>query len=406
MEGYAMKQGSTAEAEVIRLRQSISELLHRKVLEAVEFVLEAELTEALGIGRYGRSEERRGYRNGHEVRSLTTEVGPQTLEVPRARIVEDNGSTREFRSQVVPRYARRTRKVDEAILGAYLAGANTRRIRKALEPLLGTEHLSKSAVSRVAAGLKVQFAQWSERDLSQERCAILFLDGFHLKVRLARRVVSVPVLAALGVAPDGTKRLIALELAVSEAGASWSRLIADLKRRGLESPVLIVSDGHRGLVQAIEAWPQAGVQRCTVHKWQNLLKHCPAHAHRELKRDYDRIVYAKSGMAAREAYEAFRKKWRTLCPAVAKSLEEAGERLLTFYAFPKAMWKALRTTNSIENLNREFRRRTKTQASFSTEEAAVTLLYGLVAFEQIQLRRICGYAAVAGLLASQTRNAA
>ena len=382
-----MRKDTTGEADVIRLRQDISSLLRRRVLEAVESVLEEELSEALGTGRYERSEERRGYRNGHETRRITTELGPQTLEVPRGRIVEDDGRAREFQSRVVPRYARRTRKVDEAILGAYLAGANTRRIRKALEPLLGSEHLSKSAVSRVAARLKVQFAEWSERDLSEERYAILFLDGFHLKVRMARRVVSVPVLAALGVAPDGTKRLVALELAVSEAEASWSRLVSDLKRRGLVSPVLIVSDGHRGLAKAIEAWPQAQVQRCTVHKWQNLVKHCPAHAHRELKRDYDRIVYAKSGIAARETYQAFVAKWRKLCPAVAKSLEEAGEQLLTFYAFPKAMWKALRTTNSIENLNREFRRRTKTQASFSTEEAAVTLLYGLVAFGQILLRK-------------------
>ena len=401
-----MRKGTTEEADVIPLRQDISSLLRRRVLEAVESVLKEELSEALGTARYERSEERRGYRNGHETRRITTELGPQTLEVPRGRIVEDDGRAREFQSRVVPRYARRTRKVDEAILGAYLAGANTRRIRKALEPLLGSEHLSKSAVSRVAARLKVQFAEWSERDLSEDRYAILFLDGFHLKVRMARRVVSVPVLAALGVAPDGTKRLIALELAVSEAEASWSRLVSDLERRGFTSPVLIVSDGHRGLAKAIEAWPQAQVQRCTVHKWQNLVKHCPAHAHRELKRDYDRIVYAKSGLAAREAYQAFVAKWRKLCPAVAKSLEEAGEQLLTFYAFPKAMWKALRTTNSIENLNREFRRRTKTQASFSTEEAAVTLLYGLVAFGQIRLRKIDGHGHVSALLEPHQEGAA
>jgi putative transposase len=170
--------------------------------------------------------------------------------------------------------------------------------------------------------------------------------------------------------------------------------------------VLIVTDGHRGLARAIEAWPQVQVQRCTVHKGENLRKHCPAHAQRELERDYDRIVYAKRGLAAREAYQAFVTKWRKLCPAVAPSLEEAGERLLTFYAFPKAMWKALRTTNSIENLNREFRRRTRTQASFSTEAAAVTLLYGLVASGQIELRRICGYTHVADLLASREEVAA
>jgi transposase-like protein len=296
--------------------------------------------------------------------------------------------------------------VDEAILGAYLAGANTRRIRKALAPLLGEEHLSKSAVSRVASRLKELFRHWSERDLSQERYAILFLDGFHLKVRMARRVVSVPVLAVLGVAEDGRKHLVALQLAASEAGAHWSSLIADLKRRGLEVPVLILSDGHAGLRKAIELWPEAQVQRCTWHKWQNLVGHCPVHARRELKRDYDRIVRAEDGMVAREAYASFLAKWRTLCSAVARSLEEAGEQQLTFYAFPKAMWRALRTANSLENLNREFRRRTKTQASFSTEDAGVTLLYGLVAFGQIQLRKIDGHRHVAELLAPVAEAAA
>ena len=133
-----MRKDTTGEADVIRLRQDLSSLLRRRVLEAVESVLEEELSEALGTGRYERSEERRGYRNGHETRRITTELGPQTLEVPRGRIVEDDGRAREFQSRVVPRYARRTRKVDEAILGAYLAGANTRRIRKALEGISKT----------------------------------------------------------------------------------------------------------------------------------------------------------------------------------------------------------------------------------------------------------------------------
>jgi putative transposase len=170
--------------------------------------------------------------------------------------------------------------------------------------------------------------------------------------------------------------------------------------------VLIVSDGHRGLAQAIEAWPHAQVQRCAAHTWRNLLKHCPAHARRELKRDYHRIIHAKDGLAGREAYRAFVTKWRKLCSAAAKSLEEAGEQLLTFYAFPKALWAALRTTNSIENLNREFRRRTKTQASFPTEEAAVTLLDGLVAFGQLQLRRVHGCRYVSELLALAQESAA
>jgi transposase-like protein len=148
------------------------------------------------------------------------------------------------------------------------------------------------------------------------------------------------------------------------------------------------------------------VQRCTWHKWQNLVEHCPVHARRELKRDYDAIVYAEDGLAARAAYEAFVTKWASLCPAVARSLEEAGEQLLTFYAFPKPMWRALRTTNTLENLNREFRRRTKTQASFSSEASAVTLLYALVAFGQIQLHKINGHRHVSELLAPSVATAA
>ena len=401
-----MSEATTEEADVLRLRQNVQQMLRQRVLEAVELVLEEELTEALGMSRYERGTSRRGYRHGSQSRRITTALGPQEIQVPRGRVRDVDGAMVEFHSEVVPRYARRTREVDEAILGAYLAGANTRRIRKALSPLLGEEHLSKSAVSRVAARLKECFGAWSERDLSEERYAILFLDGFHLKVRLARRVVSVPVLAVLGVAEDGAKRLVALQLAVSEAGQHWTSLVADLQRRGLVAPVLIVSDGHAGLRKATALWPQAQVQRCAHHKWQNLVEHCPVHARRELKRDYDRIVYAQDGLAAREAYHAFVTKWTSLCPAVARSLEEVGESLLTFYAFPKAMWRALRTTNSLENLNREFRRRTKTQASFSTEAAAVTLLYGLVAFGQIQLRKIDGHRHVAKLLAPDLASAA
>ncbi len=127
-------------------------------------------------------------------------------------------------------------------------------------------------------------------------------------------------------------------------------------------------------------------------------EHCPAHARRELRRDYNRIVYAKNGIDARKAYDELVAKWTPLAPAVVRSLEEAGNQLLTFYEFPRAMWKSIHTTNALENLNREFRRRTKTQASFSSEESAVALLFGLIASGQIQLRRIDGYQGLSEVL--------
>ena len=385
-----MQETSTSPATILQFRQDIEAQLRRHIREALEVSLTEELAAALGSARHERTDDRRGYRNGTMERTVTTPDGTRTITVPRGRLVGKDGMTGEFHSRLLPRYARRTREIDEAILGCYLGGINSRRIRTALKPLLGERHLSKSAVSRIVGRLKALFATWQERDLAAERYAVLFLDGFHLKVRMVKRVISVPVLAVLGVTETGQKTLLSLSLAASEATTTWGTVVMGLQQRGLTAPLLLVVDGNGGLKNALKQWDGVRVQRCTTHKLENLRDHCPRHARAEMKRDYDKIIYAKDGLAARAAYDAFRKKWSTLCPAVATSLEEAGLELLTFYDFPKATWKSIRTTNTIENLNREFRRRTKTQASFGTEDAALTVLYGLVAFGQIQLRKIDG----------------
>ena len=345
-----MRESSMKGSAILQFRQEVERQLRDQIREAVEVALDEELAATLRSGRHERTDARRGYRHGTVERRLTTGAGLRVITVPRGRVVTGAG-TPEFRSALLPRYARRTREVDEAILSCYLAGVNSRRIRAALQPLLGAAHLSKSAVSRVVSRLKALFASWQTRNLATERFAIVFLDGFHLKVRLARRVVAVPVLAVLGVTDTGEKRLVALRLAVSEAATLWNAVLRDLDHRGLPAPVLVVMDGAAGLKQVRDVWPDVRVQRCTTHKWRNLETHCPVHARAELKRDYDRIIYADDGLAARAAYDACVKKWTPLCPAVARSLEEAGLEVLTFYDFPKVMWKSLRTTNSLENLN-------------------------------------------------------
>ena len=212
-----MQEITTKGAQVVQFRLDIRRLLQTRVREAVESVLEEELSFALGAPWYERSDQRRGYRNGVEQRSITTTTGTRKIQVPRGRVDAQDGSTREFRSKLLPRYARRTEEVDSAILACYLAGANSRRIRKVLAPLLGEEHLSKSAVSRVVGRLKKLFEFWQYRDLQEEHYGVLFLDGFHLKIRMAKRVVAAPVLAVLGVRQDGVKVLVALRLAPSEA---------------------------------------------------------------------------------------------------------------------------------------------------------------------------------------------
>ena len=152
-----MSKGSTGEVSVIEFRSAIQELLHSRIQEAITITLEEELAEALGCGPYERNGSRRGYRHGTYRRQITRAQGPQDLEVPRGRLLREDGSTGEFRSTILPRYQRRTEEVDEAILGVYLAGANSRRIRKALAPLLGEANLSKSAISRVVGRLKKLF---------------------------------------------------------------------------------------------------------------------------------------------------------------------------------------------------------------------------------------------------------
>jgi transposase-like protein len=226
------------------------------------------------------------------------------------------------------------------------------------------------------------------------------MDAIRLPVRLARRVVKVPVLVVLGVRESGERELLDLRLATSESTEAWSGQVERLVKRNLPPPVLVQVDGNRGLMRSVEThWPKTKIQRCCQHKYENLKSHCPKHAQAELKRDYRSITHATNGEEAKTAYEAFCRKWKKLVPEVEKSLIEAGDQLLTFYQFPKAMWKSLRTTNGIERLNLEFRRRTKTQGSYPTEAAALHLLFGMLASGVIRLRRIDGHRHVAQLVA-------
>ena len=163
--------------------------------------------------------------------------------------------------------------------------------------------------------------------------------------------------------------------------------------------MLAVIDGNAGLRRAVsEVWPRAAVQRCCVHKLRNLERKAPKHALAEIRDDFHRIVYAASLEAARGAWTAFERSWGKRCPGVVTSLREGGDELLTFLTFPKTQWKTLRTTNTIERLHEEFRRRVKTQGSLPTEDAALVLLFSLVASGQIKLRRIDGWRKIAAVL--------
>ena len=262
-------------------------------------------------------------------------------------------------------------------------------------------------MSRVVATLKDRLEVWRTRSLADADAVYLYIDAFALRVRSAGQVVSAPILGVVGVRSDGGKHLLALELCGGESFTAWKGCLDDLGARGLRPPVLAIIDGNAGLRRAVgEVWPRAGVQRCCVHKLRNLERKAPKHALAEIREDFHRIVYAASGEAARIAYAAFERTWAKRCPGVLTSLREGGDELLTFFAFPKAQWKTLRTTNTIERLHEEFRRRVKTQGSLPSEDAALVLLFSLVASGQIKLRRIDGWRKIAAVLNQHTAVAA
>lgn len=372
---------------------ALEDLMRERIRATIETIVEEELEGALGAARSQRvGSIRVGYRHGKRARTLTTSLGATTITMPRARIEDAQGQSREWHSRMIPRYQRRTERVDEAILGVYLSGTNTRRIRGALAPLLRGAPLSKDAVSRLVGRLREDFAAWAQRDLGELKIRYLFLDGWYPRVRIGKKRVRVPVLVTLGVCANGHRVVLDLRLAGGESEQAWLDAMRSLAARNLGAPRLAVIDGNPGLAAALRMqWPQLALQRCTNHKLWNLLAKAPAHLREELAEDYRRMIYAASREAVEQARVGFLRKWKLRCKAVSSSFEEAGDELFTFTAFPISQWKALRTTNALERINEEFRRRTKTQASLPSEEAVLFLLFGLLRSGQVKLHRLIGW---------------
>ena len=392
MEHCTSKPGDEKEipafgADTIEARMRI------RIRETIEAIVEEELETALGAEKSARvGEARQGYRHGTRERRLTTSLGPAPIAMPRARMRHADGSTQEWRSETVRRYERRTTRVDEAILGVYLAGGNTRRIKGALAPLLRGGPLSKDAVSRLVGRLREDFETWRTRDLAEDDIRYVFMDGWYPKVRIGGRRERVPVLVTLGVRANGERVVLDMRLVGEESAASWTEVVASLAARHLARPVLAVVDGNPGLTNALRShWPSIEVQRCTAHKLRNLQAKAPARLREELTEDYRRMIYSETVAAVEQARARFTKKWQLRCPAVVESLKEAGDELFTFLRFPRSQWKALRTTNALERINEEFRRRTKTQASLPSQDAVLLLLFGLLRSGQIKLRVLDGY---------------
>jgi transposase-like protein len=310
--------------------------------------------------------------------------------MPRARVVAGEGQRPDWRSQIVPRYARRPERVDEAIRGVDLSGTNTRRIRGALAPRLRGGSRSKAAGSRRVGRRREDCASWSKRDRADEQIGYLVRDG-GVSAGADRKDARAGAARDLGGrAPGGS-----LRTAGEEREASWKAVVDSQVARNVGRPSLAVIDGNPGLERAPRTvWSRIDIQRCTNHKLWNLLSKAPVGLREELAEDYRRMIYTADRAAVEKARVAFVRKWKLRCKAVSTSFEEAGDDLFTFLRYPASQWKSLRTTNALERINEEFRRRTKPPASRPSEDAVLLLLFGLLRTGPVVLRRIVGWQAM------------
>jgi putative transposase len=361
-----------------------------QVRALIEQLLEEELEAALGRGRYERGASSNGRRHGHRPRQLVTTFGPLTLSVPRARLPDDAGE-REWKSALLPAYQRLSRRAEALIAEAYLAGVNTRRVRRALAKLF-EGHIGKDIVSRAWQRTRAAWQAWQERDLAGDDIVRLILDGTVVKVRLDRKATAISLLIVLGIRRDGQKVVLAIKNMGGETEAAWRAVLDDLLARGMAKPELVIVDGGKGLEAALaRLWADVPVQRCTVHKERNLLAHAPKHLHDEIKAEFNDMMHAKTAAEILAKRRAFLATWKLRCQPVTASLEEAGERLFTFLCYPPEQWRSLRTTNAIERLHEEFKRRIKTQCLLPCAETAAMLFWALLASGQITMRRVDGW---------------
>ena len=381
----------------------IETAVRARAREFIEELIRGELDAVLARPRYGRSQmagdeasaDVTGHRHGSRTRSLTGTFGATEIAVPRARLNTADGKTTEWKSKALRAYQRRTLAADALIAGSYLAGTNTRRVRRALAALFGGA-VGKDTVSRMWRKVKSDWDAWNARSLADEPIVRLILDGTVVRVRLDRKATAISLLVVIGVRADGQKVLLAIKSMGGESAEAWRTVLDDLIQRGLRRPEFLIVDGAPGLDKAIAAvWDGVPVQRCTVHKHSNLLAHAPERLHEEITADYNDMIYAATREEIEARRKAFIRKWRLKHRAVADSLEEAGDRLFAFTRLPPSQWRSARTTNAIERLHEEFKRRIKTQTVLPSADTAAMLFWALLASGQINMRKVDGWQTLA-----------
>lgn len=326
---------------------------------------------AIGASRYERSEDRKGHCNGFKDKRLVTRSGTLDLKVPQTR-----GIT--FYPECLERGERCERALKLAIAEMYFSGVSTRRVKQITKELCDFE-LSSTQVSRLAALLDEELEKFRKRSLDE--ITVVYLDAHYEKVRYEGHVRDLAILKAVGVNGEGKREILGVSASLSEAEVHWRRFIEDMLSRGLKGVKLIVSDDHKGLRAALRSsLPSVPWQRCVFHLCQNAQHYAPNIAMRgEIAQAVKDIYLAMDRDEGEMRLKEIVKKFEGRAGKFCDWLEENFEEGMTFYSFPRSMWKKIRTVNMVENLNKEIRRRTNVVKVFPSEESALRLITAVLA---------------------------
>jgi putative transposase len=353
-----------------RIFEMIRVEIRENVGEYMSKLMDVELTHFLGRQWYEHGQGDVNHRNGSYDRNFTLKgIGQVQVEVPRDRKAE-------FKTQVIPRSKRYEDELRQDLSLMFLTGVSTRSLSMISTRLIGRK-ISAGEVSNANKELIEAVEKWRTRDLSGEPIKYLFLDGVNFDMRIDRSIEKVPVLVAIGVTETGQKLVLGFQAGDKESAPTWREFFKDLKARGLDGSkmVLGVMDGLPGLEKVFkEEFPKAKVQRCQVHVVRNVLAKVPKKLKKAVADDMRSIFYASSKPKAMEFFDIFRERWQRDLPSAVKCLENSIEACLTFFICPEEQWISLRTTNIIERLNKEFKRRTKPMEILAGENACYTLL--------------------------------
>ena len=344
--------------------------IRKQVGSYLSQLMDIERTQVLGREKYQRTEGSSDHRNGSYERTFCMKgIGEITVMVPR----DPDGK---YQTQVLPRGKQYEDRIVEDLSAMYLTGISTRTLSLLSKRLIGRS-ISPTEISNANKELTESVEKWRMRDLSHERIKYVFVDGVIFRMRIGGTVENVPVLVAIGVTEEGTKLVLGLQSGDKESAGAWREFFRDLKQRGLDasSVKLGIMDGLSGLEKVfVEEFAHAKVQRCQVHVARNVLVKVPQAKKREVADDMRSIFYASSRPKAEAFYKEFHEKWNSVVPSAVKSLENSLGSCLTFFSFPEEEWISLRTTNVIERLNKEFKRRTKPMEIVAGEHACYRLL--------------------------------